>query len=144
MIAHNQFDSNITCVCIRKTNDFFQVIIATICGDIFAWDLPLEVMDLAFDSQSEPRLFQNHPSEVSSICLNKNQTKLGSCSVDGLIQVNDMKTGMNLFNKKLNSTPVSLSWNENDYLMNVNNDGFIYIWDLVQVKLYIHVQIFEG
>ncbi|XP_055844973.1 protein FAN-like isoform X2 [Episyrphus balteatus] len=63
---------------------------------------------------------------------------------DGVIHVTDMKTGMNLFKKKLDSTPISLSWNENDYLINVNDDGFIYIWDLVQVKLYLYEQIFKG
>ncbi|XP_055914218.1 protein FAN-like [Eupeodes corollae] len=142
MIAQYEFDCYINCVCTKKTSDEFLVIIATKSGDIWTWKFDLDNSNLT--NPSEPIVFQKHYDQVLSICLNKKQTKLASCSTDGSMHVTDMKTGMNLFKKKLDSTPLALSWSENDYLINVNDDGFIYIWDLLQVKLYLHVQIFKG
>lgn len=143
MIAQYELDCNITCICTKKTSDLFQVIIGTKSGDIWIWKFDLDPK-IGLTGQSEPIVFQKHHDKVFSICLNKNQTKLGSCSADGVIYVTDMKTGMNVFKKNLASTPMSLSWNESDYLISANDDGFIYIWDLVQVKLFIHEQIFNG
>lgn len=142
MLAQHEFDCNITCICTKKTKDQFQVICGTKSGDIWIWKFDLEIINLI--NQSEPILFQKHHNKVFSVSLNKNQTKLGSCSADGVIHVTDMKTGMNIFKKKLDSVPLSLSWTENDFLINVNDNGFIYVWDLVKVKLYLQEQIFKG
>ncbi|XP_055383066.1 protein FAN-like isoform X2 [Condylostylus longicornis] len=108
-IGSFEFNDRIICLDHRRTNELLQIAIGTEVGDIFLWDLKL--IDIDNDCIcTEPKLFIKHSDEVKCLKFNKSLTKLGSCYSNGMIMVNDIETGMEVFSTILNNTPNWLCW----------------------------------
>lgn len=130
----------------KVENDKIQTIIGTDLGDVLLWEL--DIVDRNNFSNlisNEHRNLCHHNAEISYLAFNTTGTKLASSSFDGCLNVTDISTGMNLFNKILTDPPYCLNWcDESDYLLVGTEDGNVMIWDLTEGKLKCDKNVSKG
>lgn len=84
-----------------------------------------------------------HVGGVEDFCFSPDGRKLVSCGNDRTFQVVDLNTGMVLYNKTLCSSLTSLDW-DGTILFLGSEDGVLYIWDLLEVKLLHEIAAHKG
>lgn len=87
--------------------------------------------------------FPLHGSGVRAVSFSPDGQKLVSCGSDKVFQVIDINTGMALYNKILSSVLNCLKWRESLLLLG-SEDGTLYVWDIMEVKLLYHTQAHSG
>ncbi|KAF2878744.1 hypothetical protein ILUMI_27419 [Ignelater luminosus] len=128
-LDHN---SHVTCLCFSPDNDYLAT--GTGDGEIYIWDVT---------SSSLHKKFNLHKGAIKAISFSPEGQKLVSCGSDKIFQVIDISTGMALCSKTLSSVLLCLKWQEFLLLLG-SEDGILYIWDIVEVKLLHQTKAHEG
>ncbi|KAF5298434.1 hypothetical protein FQR65_LT01213 [Abscondita terminalis] len=128
-LVHN---SQVNCLSFSPKNDYLAS--ATDDGGIFLWNMSTYLLH---------KKFKIHTSAVKSISFSPDGQKLVSCGSDKVFQVIDINTGMPLYNKTLSSVLISLKW-EDFILLIGSEDGILYVWDIVEVKLLYQTKAHTG
>lgn len=165
MIAYLSLDDKITYLTSRniinndnKNIQSIEIYIGTEIGQIYSWKLNInncndndeKISQKQWNIEEfEPQLLIKHDKQINCLELNSNQTKLASCSFDGLLIITDISTGMKLFKKSLDINLTNLCWlfNENqlfEYLLNVDINGYLYVWDLIDGNLKFKKKLYNG
>ncbi|KAK4880232.1 hypothetical protein RN001_008378 [Aquatica leii] len=128
-LDHN---SQVNCVCFSPKNDYLAT--ATDDGEIYLWNMSTNLLQ---------KRFNIHTTAVKAISFSPDGQKLVSCGSDKVFQVIDINTGMPLYNKTLSSVLISVKW-EDFILLLGSEDGILYVWDIVEVKLLYQIKAHSG
>lgn len=115
-------------------SDDTQLASGTKDGGIFLWDVETKVL---------LKQILGHTGGVEGLCFSPDGKKLVSCGNDCTFQVLDLVTGMALYNKTLPSPLISLCW-DGCILFLGSNNGCLYVWDLIEVKLLHQINAHKG
>ncbi|KAL3282016.1 hypothetical protein HHI36_005219 [Cryptolaemus montrouzieri] len=130
---HKQIDHNsqVNCLVFDQGNNYLAV--GTEDGEVYIWETV------------EFTLFKKYQFGSSIKCMDysPDSTKLALGGKDKIFQIIDTTTGMAVFRKMLNSSILSLKWKE--YLLVLGcEDGNLFIWNMVEVKILYELKAHEG
>lgn len=103
-------------------------------GEIYIWDIINNTLH---------KKFSLHSSSVKAISFSPEGQKLVSCGSDKVFQIIDISTGMALYNKTLQSVLLCVKWQDFILLLGAE-DGTLYVWDIVEVKLLYQLKAHKG
>lgn len=103
-------------------------------GEVYVWDL---------QSKALYKKISGHTSSVKGLNYSPDGHKIASCGQDKLFRIVDVNTGLALCSKMLESPLLCLKW-ESFLLMLGSEDGTLYIWNIVEVKMLFKIKAHNG
>jgi factor associated with neutral sphingomyelinase activation len=123
-IDHN---SHVNCLDFDMNNNYLAV--GTEDGEVYIW----QTKDFILNKK-----FQIHSSSITTINYSPDGMKLALGSRNKTLQIIDVETGLSVFTKTMKSPISSLKWD--GFLLILGcDDGNLFIWDIVKVKLLYEV-----
>lgn len=103
-------------------------------GEVYVWSMV---------ERNLHRKYQVHAASVKSLCYSPDGDKLASCGSDKSFKILDLQTGMSVYTKTMDSGLRCLKW-DGFLLLLGNEDGVLYVWDIIEVKLLYQNKVHEG
>nr|XP_022903280.1 protein FAN-like [Onthophagus taurus] len=132
LISQLDHNSEVTCFCFNGCNKHLAV--GTQDGEVYIWQIS---DNLLF------KRFSLHNSAIKSISYSPDEEKLVTCGLDKCFKVIDISTGMAVYSKILNSPLYSLKWDASTLFIG-DESGFVYIWNIVEVKELLEMKLHNG
>ncbi|KAI4464259.1 beige/beach-related [Holotrichia oblita] len=132
LICQLDHNSEVTCLGFDPQNLYLAV--GTEDGEVYVWSMP---------DRNLHRKYQVHEASVKSLCYSPDGDKLATCGSDKSFKVLDLQTGMSVYTKTMDSVLRCLKW-DGFLLLLGNEDGVLFVWDIIEVKLLYQNKIHEG
>lgn len=146
MLAYLPLEEKVSSVQAIKTDlNTIRIVVGTFGGEVLLWSLRiLEVSSMEFEP-SEHRLLMKHTDEITAVSFNSNATKVVSSSLDGVLHVCDIGTGMTLFRKQHTHPLTCLSWRFSDEFLLVGDEvGMLTVWNMQKGSVQLHEQVLKN
>lgn len=86
-----------------------------------------------------------HTDEITAVSFNSNATKVASSSLDGVLHVCDIATGMTLFRKQHEHPLTCLSWLYSDELLLLGDEvGMLTAWNMQTGSVQLHEEVLKN
>lgn len=146
LLAYWSHEEKISSVRIMRHGNILKVAVGTFIGEVILWKLCINDMEKLCDVDTIARNeLTKHGDEVTAVHFNLSQTKLVSCSLDGLLHVCDVDTGMLLFRKQQDSPMICMNWSYSDeYLFLGDESGTLSIWNMTTGEVHYKLVVFDG
>lgn len=132
MLAYLPLDEKCSCVKVARNQNIINVCVGTFTGEVILWTLAIADLVKIQDLETiDQKVILKHADEISGIHFNLSQTHIASCSLDGILQVCDIATGMTLFRNEHQYPLTALNWTYSDELLVLGDQrGNVYIWNM--------------
>lgn len=146
MLAYLSLEEKVASVqAIRFDRNTIRIVIGTFGGEVWLWSIRIREAISIEVEPSEQRLLIKHTDEITAVSFNSNATKVVSSSLDGVLHVCDIATGMTLFRKQHAHPLTCLSWRFSDELLLLGDEvGMLTVWNMQTGSVQLHEEVLKN
>lgn len=146
MLAYLPLEEKVASVqATRFDQNTIRIVIGTFGGEVWLWSLRILQANCVEVEPSEQRLLTKHTDEITAVSFNSNATKVASSSLDGVLHVCDITTGMTLFRKQHSHPLTCLSWRFSNELLLVGDEvGILTVWNMQTGSVQLQEEILKN